>query len=148
MRQCVPPRKKEREADSPAPSLLLKQSPIFIVAGNHDQIPDFRTHCHEQNTAILVIHKNENEASTFRAYETRFHIAKFTPFPFVSLKSIYLICAPDKRNRVHSGHIGSLLLFFFFSNSLPYANFTWECYHVRRSMLLPLMGSETNFRTR
>lgn len=113
MRQCVPPRKKEREADSPAPSLLLKQSPIFIVAGNHDQIPDFRTHCHEQNTAILGIHKNENEASTFRAYEIRFHIAKFTPFPFVSLKSIYLICAPDKRNRVHSGHIGSFASFLF-----------------------------------
>lgn len=113
MRQCVSSRKKEREADSPASSLLLKQSPIFIVAGNFDQIPDFRTHCHEQNTAILGIHKNENETSIFRAYETRFHITKITPFPFVSLKSIYLICAPDKRDRIHSGHIGSFASFLF-----------------------------------
>ena len=34
-------------------------------------------------TAILGIHKNENEAHTFTAYETRFHIAKITPFPFI-----------------------------------------------------------------
>ena len=65
-------------------------------------------------TAILGIHKNENEAHTFTAYETRFHIAKITPFPFVSLKSIYLTCAPDKRNRIHSGHIGSFSFIFLF----------------------------------
>ena len=103
--------KGEGDRQSPAPPLLLKQSPIFIVAGNYEEIPDFRTHCHEQNTAILGIHKNENEASTFRAYETRFHIAKINPFP---LKSIYLTCAPDKRNRIHSGHTGSFAFLFLF----------------------------------
>ena len=83
----------------------------MIFSEDYEEIPDFRTHCHEQNTAILGIHKNENEASTFRAYETRFHIAKITPFP---LKSIYLTCAPDKRNRIHSGHTGSFAFLFLF----------------------------------
>lgn len=109
MRQCFS-RKKERETES-CSSTFTKTVSHFHCAGNYEEIPDFRTHCHEQNTAILGIHKNENEASKFRAYETRFHIAKITPFP---LKSIYLTCAPDKRNRIHSGHTGSFAFLFLF----------------------------------
>lgn len=71
--------KGDEGKQSSVSSFLLSYSPIFTLAGNYSQIPDFRDHFHEQRTggqSTVCIHKSESEASVVKAHETRFHIVK------------------------------------------------------------------------
>lgn len=104
---------------------FTKTFPRFHSGCKLCEVPDFSTHFHEHRIGghtILYIHKNENEATVFKVYETGFQIIKVTTFPFISLKSIsytfdlrFLFLG--KRNSTRSVHIIFISFTFFFSIS-------------------------------